>query len=53
MPSCPLKPGLECRATPRLASESRCDCPAIPQCILYDLMDRDRRIGQPIPASEA
>jgi len=33
---CPLKPGLICQATPKLAIESKCDCPYIPQCILYD-----------------
>ena len=40
---CPLKPGLDCRATPQLAVESRCECPYIPQYILFDIRHSDRR----------
>ena len=46
---CPLKPGFECAATVNLALESKCDCPGIPQCIIYDhykdARDRPREVA--------
>lgn len=46
--ACPLKPGLRCHATVELATESRCDCPRIPQYDLYN--HHARRRPQEVPA---
>jgi hypothetical protein len=48
VPFCPLKYGLQCEATPDLAMESRCDCPCIPQCDLYDHRHRSCRPEAPL-----
>jgi len=53
---CPLKVGLECAATAKLAAESRCiGCPLLAQCDLVDvyLQHRADRDDAPLLKTEA
>lgn len=57
MPSCPLKPGIDCAATLTLASSSRCiACPLLDQCdqaLLYCNFHCTRRNDAPLLIVEA